>query len=527
MLKTTKSTVSQRLVSVTVFVCMVTLGVALGASISAHTWNETDADQTPTVAPVSDKPDVPQSANRTHSMMSLSFTRDGDHVQVRANGDKLDIKVNGEPIGEDRLKKNGDGWRVLDQAGETIVTLRRMPDGGWSMGAGAMPMMLQGFGAQPNPAAQRPRLGVTLGTIDKDTARHLHVNDPESASLVREVTKDSAAERAGLKVGDVIIAIDTNAHAAPANLIDAIAAKYPGDEVTLRVIRDSEAIDVKATLGGVNRKGAQRGASRHMLDMLRGFGGVEGIGDAPGFFHIPDMGDLPRGLIDLMDIGDFDRLIREMERLQERMRRSFDARDNHPTPRNPRPDTIDQAPQHQLRGEQINDLAKRMRTLSHRLTDTLRVAATGTFVESATRAFSSAFDNAVNVDETVRKQLLQAFDQAVRLYLEDGRWSYSKHLGSVSLGDNADAIREKLSGVFTQALNELKVTLPTTAVRIGHSALHAAAGALASATTKLSDDAKARVDAILNQMSDMQNRFHNDNTRTILPIEQGAKKVSA
>jgi M6 family metalloprotease-like protein len=58
----------------------------------------------------------------------------------------------------------------------------------------------------------------------------------------------SAAARAGLKVGDVIVKIDGAALAGEQRLTDALGERKPGDTVTLTVKRDDKELEVRATL---------------------------------------------------------------------------------------------------------------------------------------------------------------------------------------------------------------------------------------------------------------------------------------
>jgi hypothetical protein len=65
----------------------------------------------------------------------------------------------------------------------------------------------------------------------------------------RPVTKDTAADRAGLKVGDIIVSIDGKAIDSPEALKATLGKKKPGDTVTIRSKRDDEEKSLKATLG--------------------------------------------------------------------------------------------------------------------------------------------------------------------------------------------------------------------------------------------------------------------------------------
>jgi S1-C subfamily serine protease len=57
----------------------------------------------------------------------------------------------------------------------------------------------------------------------------------EQGAIVQRVNEDSPASAAGLKEGDVIMAIDGEAVESPQALADAIAEREPGDSITLTV----------------------------------------------------------------------------------------------------------------------------------------------------------------------------------------------------------------------------------------------------------------------------------------------------
>jgi serine protease Do len=101
---------------------------------------------------------------------------------------------------------------------------------------------------------EHARLGVSIQPIDQSLARSFHLDAPAGA-LVAKVDPDSAAERAGLKAGDVILEYN-NAHLIDAGQLSAaVAMASPGDAVNLKVWRDGKTIDLTAKLGAVPGKG--------------------------------------------------------------------------------------------------------------------------------------------------------------------------------------------------------------------------------------------------------------------------------
>ncbi|PUZ27850.1 PDZ domain-containing protein [Chitinophaga costaii] len=66
---------------------------------------------------------------------------------------------------------------------------------------------------------------------------------------VREVGKDTPAEKAGLKTGDVITAIDGHQIDEPQTLFETIGSYHPGDEVSITYLRNNMEKKVSAILG--------------------------------------------------------------------------------------------------------------------------------------------------------------------------------------------------------------------------------------------------------------------------------------
>jgi serine protease Do len=97
-------------------------------------------------------------------------------------------------------------------------------------------------------------LGIGIQPVDASLAKSFHLDMPRGA-LVRSVDPDSAAARAGVKAGDVILQYND------ANLVDegqlsaAVAMASPGDAAKLKVWRDGKTIDLTAKLDAVPGKG--------------------------------------------------------------------------------------------------------------------------------------------------------------------------------------------------------------------------------------------------------------------------------
>lgn len=101
---------------------------------------------------------------------------------------------------------------------------------------------------------QRGWLGVSIGTVDYDLAkeRNLKVEDGAFVSGFAEGGL-SAAEKAGIKEGDVIIKIDDHDIRTSTALIEYIGLKRPGDKIKVTVDRSGKKMVFPITL--TNRQG--------------------------------------------------------------------------------------------------------------------------------------------------------------------------------------------------------------------------------------------------------------------------------
>ncbi len=101
--------------------------------------------------------------------------------------------------------------------------------------------------------SHRGRLGVTLQSLTPQLAEYFGLKD-RSGALITSVRKDSPADRAGLKAGDVIIAIDGQTVEDPSDAARIIRRKEEGP-VEIRIVREGHEMTVTATL--------ERRARRH------------------------------------------------------------------------------------------------------------------------------------------------------------------------------------------------------------------------------------------------------------------------
>jgi serine protease Do len=98
-----------------------------------------------------------------------------------------------------------------------------------------------------NGRVRRGMLGVNIQNITEDTATALELQE-RAGVLVSNVRAGSAAEKAGVKRGDIITAINGEKIDDGNVLRNKVAGTLPGTEIRLTVIRDGGTVDLTATL---------------------------------------------------------------------------------------------------------------------------------------------------------------------------------------------------------------------------------------------------------------------------------------
>jgi serine protease Do/serine protease DegQ len=95
---------------------------------------------------------------------------------------------------------------------------------------------------------RRGLLGVNIQTIDAQAAEALG-NDIDSGALITGIQPDSAAENAGLKVGDIIVEVNKKKVGSAIDLRNRIGLLRSGETVNIKFVRDNETRSAKAELG--------------------------------------------------------------------------------------------------------------------------------------------------------------------------------------------------------------------------------------------------------------------------------------
>jgi len=108
----------------------------------------------------------------------------------------------------------------------------------------------------------RPRLGVQVQDLSKDLAPYFKVEE-KSGVLVLEVSRDTPAEKAGLKAGDVITRVGGEKITDADDLISALRDYEEGDKVTIEYARQGKNATVQAELENADSHGFRYFAPEH------------------------------------------------------------------------------------------------------------------------------------------------------------------------------------------------------------------------------------------------------------------------
>ncbi len=156
--------------------------------------------------------------------------KEGEQITIFRTGDtneKLVVEVVGDKItvnGKEVKEGDNDGLRISRHKIKDVYTY-----GGANVYA--------------------PSRNVFMSTLDENRAMlGVTTDKDEKGALIKSVSKESAAEKAGLKEGDIITRIGDKKIAEPDDLSKAVREQKPGDKVIVTYLRDKKEQKVTAEL---------------------------------------------------------------------------------------------------------------------------------------------------------------------------------------------------------------------------------------------------------------------------------------
>ncbi len=180
------------------------------------------------------------------------------------------------------INRGNSGGALVDLQGKLVgINSQIMSPSGGSIGIGfAIPASMAGSVMNQlldGGAVRRGQLGVTIQPVTSELARGLGLDGLRGA-LVSNVSEGSAAAKAGVERGDVIVGFEGKPVADGNELRNLVAGTAPGSRVGLEVLRDGSARQLSVTLGELAAKGEQVAASAEPADEFKLGIGVRPLG---------------------------------------------------------------------------------------------------------------------------------------------------------------------------------------------------------------------------------------------------------
>ncbi len=165
------------------------------------------------------------------------------------------------------INRGNSGGALVDSTGNLVgINSQILSPTGGSIGIGfAIPSnMARNVLDQivKNGKVRRGHLGIVVQPVTQDIASNLGLSSARGV-IVSQVQPSSPAERAGLKQGDVILALNGNTVSDPNSFRNEIAATAPGQTVTLRISRGGNEQELRPTLAEFPAEERQGGPSEN------------------------------------------------------------------------------------------------------------------------------------------------------------------------------------------------------------------------------------------------------------------------
>jgi serine protease Do len=171
------------------------------------------------------------------------------------------------------INRGNSGGPLLNTAGEVVgINSQIFSNTGGFMGVSfAIPIEVAMNSVQQLKSkgyVSRGLLGVNIQEVTREAARGLKLPRPGGA-LVNGFSEGSAAQKAGIRIGDVILSFDGREIGRSGDLPPLVGAKAPGSRVIVEVFRDGKTVPVTVTIGELPRD-ATRQASTGDADAAAG-----------------------------------------------------------------------------------------------------------------------------------------------------------------------------------------------------------------------------------------------------------------
>jgi len=106
-------------------------------------------------------------------------------------------------------------------------------------------------------AVTEPWIGAEYQEINSDLAEHLGIEAKEGL-LVSDISKDSPADKAGLKRGDIVVKIDNQTVRTIEEATIITKSLQSGKKVIFQILRDGESLEIEVEVGSAETAGMAR-----------------------------------------------------------------------------------------------------------------------------------------------------------------------------------------------------------------------------------------------------------------------------
>ncbi len=150
------------------------------------------------------------------------------------------------------INPGNSGGALVDLDGKLVgINTAIVGAGGGNVGIGfAIPSnMAQSIMSQliEHGKVRRGQLGILIQDVTPDLAKAFDIGN-HSGAVIAQVIKDSAAEKAGLKMGDVVTAINDKPVHSASQLRNVVGLLQVGEKLTLSIIRDGHKQTIHARI---------------------------------------------------------------------------------------------------------------------------------------------------------------------------------------------------------------------------------------------------------------------------------------
>ena len=200
---------------------------------------------------------VTTAAEDDNSQQQNPFGQGQPQTQTGGTGDVVTNAIQTSAA----INPGNSGGALVNASGQLIGINSAIASLGQSSGSSQSGSIGIGFAIPANEAKS-----IASQLIDKGTAKHAFLGvsladgtasdgtSQRAGAQISQISQGTPAAQAGLRKGDVVVAVDGERVDSALALVANIRERGVGDKVSLTVLRDGKQLDLTATLGGQVRQ---------------------------------------------------------------------------------------------------------------------------------------------------------------------------------------------------------------------------------------------------------------------------------